>query len=170
VRLSKKLTVSEKDAFEAFAEKLSRIVIHEAEAVSVVGSAEVIPHAVGDIPFIEYRNNVAHPIFAPLELGVADGPELSAPKYLIGVRVYPSLCGRKIVLQKALVHSRVFRICVLVLIDYSFIISVALYIAGIGHISVIEQRSPLKHASLVCKFMGRIAMEGVYDIFILPHA
>ena len=68
-----------------FAEDFSVIVIHEAEAVSVVGGAEVIPNAVGNVPFLENRDHVAHPAFAPFDLRVADRSEFAAPKNFVGM-------------------------------------------------------------------------------------
>ena len=70
---------------EAFAEDFSVIVIHEAEAISVVGGAEVIPNAVGNVPFLEDRDHVAHPAFAPFDPRVADRSEFAAPKDLVGM-------------------------------------------------------------------------------------
>ena len=67
------------------AEDLSVIIVHEAEAGSVVGGAEIVPNAVGNIPFLQNGDHIAHPILAPFDFRVADRSEFAAPKNFVGM-------------------------------------------------------------------------------------
>ena len=76
---------------EVIAQYTSVVIVYETEAVSVVGGGEIIPYAIGNIPFLENRYHIVHPIFARGDIGVAYSAELAAPEYLIGISLDKSV-------------------------------------------------------------------------------
>ena len=99
------LNITFDDGGEIFAQNFSVVIVHEAEAVAVVGGAEIIPYAIGNIVFLQNGDHIAHPVFAPLNGAMADRAEFTAPQDVIGMALDKSLGGFEIIAQEADVHA-----------------------------------------------------------------
>ena len=160
--------LSENDPVQLLAEDDAVVIVHKAEAVSVVGGAEIVPDTVGNIPFLKNGDDISHPILTPFYPCVTDGAELTAPEHLIGV-LFNKILGRgQVAAEEFDIHPVILTVGIAVAVNNSVVISVALNIlAGIGHFAVVKQLTRLQNALLMGKFVGCVAVEGVYDIFIV---
>ena len=163
------LNITFDDVGEIFAQNFSVVIVHEAETVAVVGGAEIIPYAIGNIVFLQNGDHIPHPVFTPCDGAMANRSEFTAPQDVIGMALDKSLGGFKIIAQEADVHAIVVQIGGSVS-KQTVEIAISLdIVAGVRHFSVIVQMRLLQNALLMCEFMGRVAMESVYDVFIVIY-
>ena len=81
------------DSEKVLGENMAGIVVYKGETIAVIGSGEIVPDAIGHIVFKAEGDDIAHVVFAPLDVGVADGTKLAEPDECVRMFCRELECG-----------------------------------------------------------------------------
>ena len=129
--------IASNDLCQLAAEDLPFVIVDKTEPVAVVGSAQVVPGAVGDFIFFEERDQVPHIIFAELEFCVPDGSEFAAPEDFIRMILCEFDCWSDYAAEEFFIHFLKLLVGVAAVVDDFLEIAVVFDIARVRHFSII---------------------------------
>lgn len=163
------LQVSLDDLCQLRTQNLPVVIIHKTKAIAVVGCTQIIPHAVGNFVFLQHGDYIAHPVFTPFNVGVADRTKFTAPQCFVGMLLGKLDGTFQRIANKADIHAVVFRVGIFFAEDNILVVAVAIDVAGIGHCAIVVKGIRLQNTSLMGELKGRIGVEGINNVFIFVN-